>query len=143
VRLADEGLCRAGLRCLRGWPTARARRIENAAMMEERLAGAGLGRWAVPREAEVVMLSSPVLVAEKVRIMDEAVRRGVHLLGYYETPVHPLWGEELAEAGYRLGSCPRAERLTDELVHVSTSAEGLERSAAFLGRFRSPDLKSK
>ena len=135
VRIPGEAQCRVGLKRLGDWPATRARRVANAEWIEGRLRGAGVATWPVPTEAEPVMMSYPVRVADKRRVMELAQRRGVGLLGHYETPVHPLWGEELAEAGYELGWCPRAEEETDRLVHISTAGDDIAQGVEMLIRF--------
>ncbi|GAA4947286.1 DegT/DnrJ/EryC1/StrS family aminotransferase [Actinoplanes utahensis] len=80
----------------------------------------------------------PVAVADKQRALRDAAAAGLELGDWFATPVHPLAGADLAGAGYRAGSCPRAEWAAAHVVtcpvRASTRPETVARAAAVLAR---------
>jgi dTDP-4-amino-4,6-dideoxygalactose transaminase len=128
VRLAGETTSKAGLRQLERWPKSRQLRRRNTQVIEKCFREAGLALWPKPAEAEVTMLRYPVLTTQKPRVLMKARERNLDIAGWYESPVHPLQGAELARVDYRLGSCQRGEDTISRLVHLPTGCELNEQS---------------
>jgi perosamine synthetase len=103
---------------------AHARRI--AAEYDRRIAAAVL-RPSRPAAAECTLTRYPLLVEGKAELADRARARRLELAQWYETPIHPLRGAELAVVGYREGSCPNAERNARRIVSLPLNPKVGER----------------
>ena len=66
------------------------------------------------------MLRYPILTQHKETILEKARRQGIDLEGWYDSPVHPLDGEDLKKVSYHKGDCQRAESMLGRLVHLPT-----------------------
>lgn len=53
--------------------------------------------------------------------MKKARRRALDIGGWYLSPVHPLQGSDLENVGYSKGSCPKAEKIINALIHIPTN----------------------
>jgi dTDP-4-amino-4,6-dideoxygalactose transaminase len=62
----------------------------------------------------------PLVIDRKQEVLALAPRFRVELADWYATPVHPLAGSALEAAGYRMGACPNAERLTAHVISLPT-----------------------
>lgn len=67
-------------------------------------------------DTNAVLMRIPVVVTAKRRVLEFAVQRRVEMGDWYNTPVHPLTGQELETVGYRQGSCPNAEWAAEHVV---------------------------
>ena len=70
----------------------------------------------------------PLIVQEKARMVEAAMRARVELADFYATPVHPLKGADLDKVGYAPGSCPNAEDAMRTVVSLPTGARVSKRS---------------
>ncbi|NIA02066.1 MAG: aminotransferase class V-fold PLP-dependent enzyme [Nitrospirae bacterium] len=68
------------------------------------------------------LLRYPVRYAERGKIMSRAKNGGVFLGNWYDSVVAPR-DTDLSETGYVVGSCPRAEKLTKEIINLPTGRE--------------------
>jgi dTDP-4-amino-4,6-dideoxygalactose transaminase len=71
---------------------------------------------------EVPLLYFPILTKQKLVLLQEARRRNIELIPWPgKTPIYPLeTSEQLRQYGYRPGSCPVAERVSNELLGLPT-----------------------
>jgi len=120
VRLVGKMTAKAGLRQLENWPKLKQLRRENTKMIEEHLSKAGLAHWPKPDEADVTMLRYPVPTPHKSRILKDAREHRLDISGWYMSPVHPLWGNELTRVDYHIGSCQKSEDTIKQLVYLPT-----------------------
>ena len=90
------------------------------------------------RDAGLPLYYFPVVVPDKVRLLQEARRQRVEVIAWpTRTPVYPVDRlEDLAAYGYAPGSCPVAERVATRLVGLPThgriNARERERTVALL-----------
>jgi perosamine synthetase len=84
---------------------------------------AGFPSLVVPDDAATVLMRVPVAVADKRRVLRAAVDGDVELGDWFDTPVHPLVGRDLAAVGYVPGSCPNAEWAADQVVTLPVRAD--------------------
>lgn len=101
-------------------PDRIAHRNRIASAYRRRIGGADARPVLVPPDAEPVYGRFPLFTPRKTELLRLAPEHRVELSDWYATPVHPLTGHALAAAGYRPGSCPRAEQLTSEIVSLPT-----------------------
>jgi len=59
----------------------------------------------------------PLLVKKRDKLIEYAERNGIILGKWYDTPVAPK-GVDLLAAGYKRGSCPKAEKVCDNIVNL-------------------------
>jgi dTDP-4-amino-4,6-dideoxygalactose transaminase len=120
IRLAGEMTAKAGLKQLENWPKLEQLRRENTEMIKKYLSKVGLALWPKPDEAAVTMLRYPVPTQEKSRIICQARKQKLDVLGWYESPVHPLQGDDLAKVDYHSRNCPKSEDMIGKLVYLPT-----------------------
>jgi len=121
IQLAGERMSAAGLKQLKRWPQLQKIRRENVALIKEAFTKAGLPLWPIQREADITMLRYPLLSAHKKEILQVARQKKLDIAGWYNSPVHPLSGSNLAKADYQLGSCPKTELFVKRVVHIPTA----------------------
>lgn len=135
VRLAGLRMCRAGLEQLRKWPASMAARRHAAERIQAVLDREGIATWPVTDGCEPILLRYPMRASNKTALLAAASRQGLNLAGWYDSPVHPLTGEQLRQVDYEPGTCPRAERAIRRIVHLPTGptfTDGLLRAAVRL-----------
>ncbi|MFH1534013.1 MAG: aminotransferase class V-fold PLP-dependent enzyme [Nitrospirota bacterium] len=71
---------------------------------------------------ELKLLRYPIRSSERDKIMNRAKNSGVFLGNWYDCVVAPK-DTDLSETGYVAGSCPRAEKLTKEIINLPTGRE--------------------
>jgi len=76
-----------------------------------------------PEIAEIYYARFPLIVKNKDLLLREARRNRIEISGWYETPVHPLEGEQLKMAGYMNNSCPNAEKLCKSLISLPVNSK--------------------
>ena len=111
---------KAGLKQLENWHRLRQIRLQNTAMIEESFSKAGLPLWPKQNQATITMLRYPLLTQKKWEIINLAGKQGLDIAGWYASPVHPLYGDDLAKVGYQEGICLNAENLINKLIHLPT-----------------------
>ncbi len=120
VRLAGKMTMQVGLKQLENWPKLRQLRRENTEMIEEHCSKVGLALWPKPDEADVTMLKYPVRTPHRSRILEQARKQKLPIIGYFGSPVDPLRGGELAKVDYKIGSCQKAEDMIKHHVYLPT-----------------------
>ena len=78
------------------------------------------------------------MVADKKRLLQAARQNRIEISGWYETPVHPLEGEQLKAVGYLNNACPNAEKMCGSLVSMpvnkKVSRSDVDKYADFIKR---------
>lgn len=120
IRFAGKMTAKAGLKQLENWPKLKQLRRKNTEMIEEHLSKLGISVWPKPDEADVTMLRYPVPTQHKSRVIELAHKQKLDIASWYESPVHPLKGNELAKVDYRIGSCQKAEDMIKRFVYLPT-----------------------
>ena len=121
IQLAGERMAAAGLKQLKRWSQLQRIRRENVALIKEAFTKAGLPLWPIQREADITMLRYPLLSAHKKEILQVARQKKLDIAGWYNSPVHPLSGSNLAKVDYQPGSCPKTELFVKKVVHIPTA----------------------
>lgn len=88
-----------------------------------RIRASGVTHPALSPGADPVFGRYPMLVEDKKRWIERAQKAKVELADFYATPVHPLKGEALLSVGYRPGSCPNAEWVSERIVSLPTGPQ--------------------
>lgn len=114
--------------------TAVAARRANAAVIERELDRHGLPRAHVPDGADPVWLRYPLRVGNKDALLAAARAARVELGDWFLSPVHPN-RDGWAQAAYRAGSCPVAERAARQVINLPTHAGLDEAEIARIVRF--------
>ncbi|MBS1715441.1 MAG: DegT/DnrJ/EryC1/StrS family aminotransferase [Armatimonadetes bacterium] len=92
-----------------------------AGLYDEAIDRTRFRRPAVPEGGLPVYARFPLLAADKERLLARAEEARVEVADWYRTPVHPLERREWGAVGLEPGSCPRAEKLSDEIVSLPLS----------------------
>jgi dTDP-4-amino-4,6-dideoxygalactose transaminase len=66
---------------------------------------------------EAIWLRFPIEVQDKTALINFAKKRGVMLGDWYKGTIQPA---ELSSINYKLGSCPKAEKASLEIVNLPT-----------------------
>ena len=111
----------AGLKQLKQWSQLQKIRRENVALVKKAFTKAELPLWPISREADITMLRYPLLSAHKTEILQVARQKKLDIAGWYNSPVHPLSGSNLAKVDYQPGSCPKTELFVKKVVHIPTA----------------------
>ena len=82
----------------------------------------GLSSFKPHSGCEPVMLCYPLQVTNKIALLAEARKRRVEIGDWFSSPVHPLSEPEWSAAGYRSGSCPRAEQVSKQIITLPCHA---------------------
>ena len=118
VVLPDSSTSRAGLKNIRTWPKVLKEKKEAMTLISENIADKAFRNIWVSPWADVTFQRYPFIVNNKEEIIAASVKNNLDIAGWYNTPVHPLSGEQLKAVGYDRGSCPHSEELFRTLVHV-------------------------
>ena len=102
---------------------------------------AGLSLWPACYKCNPVMLRYPVLVHDKASVLEKSELAGIDLAGWYDSPVHPLHGDDLRKVAYSPGACPNAERTIARLVHLPTGHACSEKTIATAIKILKDDSK--
>jgi len=88
-------------------------------LYHDALTAKGVKTPSLSGEFDLIYLRFPVLVEKKREVVAEAKRRRLELGDWFVSPVHPnLSGWE--NAGFRKGTCPKAERTCEKIVNLPT-----------------------
>jgi hypothetical protein len=68
-----------------------------------------------------VLARFPIMIADKDRVLSEAMRRNIEVSDWYATPVHPFPADGAHAAKYVAGSCPNAEKMARMVVSMPTN----------------------
>ncbi len=112
-----------------------AHRRRLGAFYHERLKDLGFEPVKPPEESDTVFLRYPVRVGNKAELLEKAARAGIEIGSWFETPLHGNKAP-LETFGYRLGSCPHAEKAARETInlptHLKITEEYAEKILTFL-----------
>lgn len=90
---------------------------------------------------EPVFLRYPVRVQNKDKVLAKALRKGVEIGSWFESPMHPE-KDDMSKFGYQIGSCPEAEKASKEVINLPTHSKITIREAQrvleFLQRYAKP-----
>lgn len=92
-------------------------------------------RVSAPANSAAVYARYPLFAAHKDRLLAAASAAGIEISGWYQTPVHPLAGNELREVNYAGGSCPNAEKAASLLVSLPVNEKTSLADAGKITRF--------
>ena len=86
----------------------------------------------IPTNSKAVFNRFPIFVKNKKDLLSMARQTNIELADWYNTPIHPLVGDDLRKVFYEPGECPNAEYAAETLVSLPTNEKvGKE----FLNRF--------
>jgi dTDP-4-amino-4,6-dideoxygalactose transaminase len=119
-RLSGEIKAKAGLKQLQNQRRLQKIHLENTAMIERYFSDAGLSLSPRQPKAELSLMRYPLRVYKKWEKVHRAGLRGLDIAGWYNSPIHPLTGNDLAKVDYKVGSCPHSEGTIERLVHLPT-----------------------
>ena len=130
--LPDSSTSRAGLKNVRTWQKVLREKKESMRLISENVVAGGLRNiWISPR-ANVCFQRYPFIVNNKEEIIAASVKNNLDIAGWYNTPAHPLAGEQLRAVGYEAGCCPHTEELFRKLVHVPVNGNLVRRFKKYL-----------
>jgi dTDP-4-amino-4,6-dideoxygalactose transaminase len=89
-------------------------------MYDDGISADAVMRPELPEHSDAVYARYPLLVEDKQYFLAKARERRIELSGWYNTPVHPLAGSNLAKVHYVPGSCPNAENANGRIVSMPT-----------------------
>lgn len=127
-RTMSQGQAMAGLRGLRTLERNLAHRKALAEHYGKLLREKGWQPLEFQEEHEPVMVGYPVRVKDKDRVLAEASAKLVELGSWFESPLHPK-ETPLAQYGYEWGSCPNAEKASQQVVMLPTHPRTTQREA--------------
>jgi perosamine synthetase len=126
-RLSGEMKAKAGLTQLENQQRLQQIRLENTAMIEKYFSDAGLTlcprqpKAQSPKGANLSLMRYPLRVFKKWEKVHKAGISGLDIAGWYNSPIHPLTGDDLIKVNYKIGSCPHSEGTIERLVHLPTN----------------------
>ena len=115
-----EKTAKAGLKQLNNLSDIISVRRNNCELIEKMLRDSEIKLWPISPQADVTLLRYPILTNKKSEILNQSEKSGLNLAGWYNTPVHPLKGNDLKKVDYEVGMCPNAEKLISKLAHIPT-----------------------
>lgn len=93
-------------------------------------------------EVIVAFMAYPLHTYERKEVIRQAGVRGIEVTGGFVSPVDPLPQSDWKDVGYRAGSCPVAEQLSEKTVtipiHDWASDSSVTKTLSFLG-----DMKAR
>jgi len=119
-RLSGEMKAKAELKQLQNHNRLQQVRLDNTAMIEDAFGKAGLSICPRHPKAELSLMRYPLRVYKKWEKVHQAGSRGLDIAGWYNSPIHPLTGDDLAKVDYKEGCCPRSEGTIERLAHLPT-----------------------
>jgi dTDP-4-amino-4,6-dideoxygalactose transaminase len=87
------------------------------------IARSGIAHFPVFSGADPAFGRYPMLVEDKRQWVERARDQRVELADFYDTPVHPLRGDQLRRVGYEPASCPNAEWVSSRVVSLPTGPQ--------------------
>jgi dTDP-4-amino-4,6-dideoxygalactose transaminase len=97
-------------------------RLENTAMIEDAFSDAGLSICPRQPKAKLSLMRYPLRVYKKWDKVHQGGICGLDIAGWYNSPIHPLTGDDLAKVDYKVGCCPRSEGTIERLIHLPTDS---------------------
>jgi dTDP-4-amino-4,6-dideoxygalactose transaminase len=119
-RLSGEMKAKAGLTQLQNQQKIQQVRLENTAMIERYFSEAGLSLCPRQPKAELSLMRYPLRVFKKWEKVHKGGIRGLDIAGWYNSPIHPLTGDDFIKVNYKVGSCPHSEGTIERLIHLPT-----------------------
>ena len=86
---------------------------------EEKLKEAGFMIPLIPLEGEAVILRYPVRIKNKKGVLKLARENKIEIGDWFISPLHPNL-TNFEKLGYRWGQCPKAERVSQEVINLPT-----------------------
>lgn len=109
-------------------------RKEITSLYEELLKKKGIKTIKLPEHYNPVFLRYPVLVKDKIKVLEDAKKKRMEIGDWFVSPVHPnLTGWE--KAGYQKGMCPIAEDVCERVINLPTHSRIGEREAIHIVEF--------
>jgi len=131
VRKAGPLMSYAGIQQLKKWKINRSKKMLEFCKIVDQSSGY-MKPWPIPEKAKPVLLRYPFFVKDKERILYAARKKGLDIAGWFETPVHPLSGDDLEKVGYHQGTCPYSEYVASTIIQIPINAKGDESALKFL-----------
>jgi dTDP-4-amino-4,6-dideoxygalactose transaminase len=116
-RRMGPGQARAGFRNLRRLKTNIQHRLRIAKEYERLLADRGWPVTFPPEGQNPALVRYPVRVADKEQTLREASRRNLEIGAWFDCPLHQI-RTDLCVYDYPSGSCPVAERISQQVVNL-------------------------
>lgn len=92
-----------------------------------------------PSFSETVYTRFPLLYDSKFDFMKFAEKNRIEVADWYNTPAHPLKGDQWSSVYYEPGTCPNAERNTKRILsfptHARTPKKDIERITNYINNF--------
>lgn len=118
VVLPSNATIKAGIENIKRWPHILKDKKEAMALVADKIVPkAFCNIWVSPR-ANITFQRYPFIINNKEEIIRASIENNLDIAGWYDTPAHPLRGEQLKAIGYVTGSCPNTEKLFKTLVHI-------------------------
>ena len=92
-------------------------RKETTHLYEELLLGHNWPVMRIADYADPVFVRYPVRVKDKWKVVDDALKEGIELGTWFESPLHPK-DTNIELYGYHIGLCPQAEKAAGEVVNL-------------------------
>lgn len=93
----------------------------------------------VPAGSRVVYGRYPLIATNKQALLAAAMEAGIEVADWYTSPIQPLGPRDWPKVGYKSGSCPHAEALSQSLVSLPTnqkvSDSDIERTVELMNGF--------
>jgi perosamine synthetase len=106
----------------------------------------GIKTQKIPEYIEPVYLRYPILVNDRNCVVEEAQKNKIEIGDWYNTPVHPLIGENLKKIGYCLGSCQVAEDVAKKIitlpVYEKVKEKDMKKTIEFLSKHKEKIIKN-
>ena len=110
---------RLGVRAMERIERNLSARKRNSEIYRQRLAPLGFTPLNLPAGYDPVLLRYPLRVANKPDVLRLAMRQGIEIGSWFESPLHPS-KERLEAFHYTWGQCPQSERAARETINLPT-----------------------
>lgn len=94
-------------------------RTRIAAYYQDQLSSAGIPVYEPADKEHPVFVRYPVRVEKKAELLEMAFRQGIEIGSWFESPLHPIQ-TGLEQFGYVRGSCPEAEKASQQAINLPT-----------------------
>jgi len=89
----------------------------------------------VPKNLDVYYCRFPIIVKDKQLLLKIARLKHFEISSWYDSPVHPLKGDQLMDVEYINNSCPNVERLCASIVSLPVNNRVTEKNVRKLSEF--------
>ncbi len=94
-----------------------------------------------PKDYDVVYLRYPLLVKNKEKILNNAIKKGIEIGDWFVSVVHPIT-KNLEFSGYEIGSCPIAEKICKNIINLPTHEKIKEKDVKRIENFIKDNIYS-